>query len=158
MLRRTERATAREREIEQEQRDTCLQRSTIRETRASNHNIFSKPFFISHTFYKNLLLGLQSPQGARFNPISDHRLLATKASFCAMLSVPQDTTHASCSIMKFGERKSNLTEQTKEKSASSYYFNEGAAGAGAQLGEEGALQLNASSSPQMQLEIRLKWR
>ena len=47
VLRRTERATAREREIEQEQRDTCLQRSKIRETRVSNHNTISTPFIIT---------------------------------------------------------------------------------------------------------------
>ena len=46
VLRRTERATAREREIEQEQRDTCLQRSKIRETRVSNHNTISTPFYL----------------------------------------------------------------------------------------------------------------
>ena len=70
VLRRTERATAREREREQEQRGRVP--SSAPTVVALPHN---------HTYYKNLSLGLQSPQGARFNPISVHRLLAIKAGY-----------------------------------------------------------------------------
>jgi hypothetical protein len=69
MLRRTERATAREREIEQEKR------SKISETRVSNHSTFF--LFI----YNALTLGLQSPQGARLVLIQPHLCPPTYSYF-----------------------------------------------------------------------------
>ena len=48
----------------QDQRNTCLQ--------PQHHFNTIQPYLL----LKNLSLSLQSPQGARFNPISDHRLKA----------------------------------------------------------------------------------
>ena len=85
MLRRTERATAREREREQEQRGRVP---------SSAPTVVALPRH--HTFYKNLSLSLQSPQGARFNPISVHRLIAIKAGYGPRIA-PRNWTNFSLS-------------------------------------------------------------